>query len=150
MTDATAMRKAEAAEYQTKVADCVSAAAILEKASALLSKYYARLNEDKKLYYEASLVQEDPAPPATWDGEYQGQSEEVGTNIVATIDTIRDNTVKEEQSLHDAEATAQNEFENLIQTTKTAEAGAQSRLVTAKKQLAQKELELGEKRVDKE
>lgn len=147
MIEQTKERRKESQLNTESINDCVEAAAILQKASALLTKYYDQLSKQRKQYYDASFSQRDPAPPATWDSQYQGQSE---SSVIVLIETIRENTVTEEKSLHQTELEHQQDYEDLMQSIKDLEASEQTDLVTAKKNLATKQQELGEKRTDKE
>jgi len=150
MTDETANRRTENVEYQQKVAECVEAAAILKSATNMLKKFYDQFEKEKRSYYTTSLVQEEPAPPATWEGEYQDTRASSGGDIMSLLGTIHDNTVAEETALHRTEMEAQHSFEDFMQQLTSQNEEAQSALVTAKKSLAEKQLELGEKRAEKD
>merc|ERR1719230_1415716 len=80
MKEATDQRKTENLDYQELVANTSEARALLAKAIAMLEHYYATA------YKEATtaLVQEDPAPPETWEDGKIG-TEEKGTEAITML-----------------------------------------------------------------
>jgi len=135
----TKTRREENVVYQQAVADADEAAALLTKAIAALEKYYSSLQLEPR-----SLVQADPAPPATW-GNYTGQSTDA-TNVLSLLRFIHSETEKEEAALHTAEQTAQTSYEDSMTTLKTQESDLQTNLVTFQQSLAQAEKDLADKR----
>jgi len=154
MIDETKARREENVLYQTNIGDCVEAAALLDRAVKLLTKFYDQLEDEKAKYYASSLLQATPAPPSTWAdgpaGEYSGLRSEGGKDIVTELETLRDNSVAEETTLHTNEMTAQQSFEDSMTTLTGQDETTKTNLATAKKNLAKKELELGDKKTEKE
>ena len=57
---------------------------IFKGSPQVLEKYYAQLGAGA----EAALVQAGPEPPATWEGEYQGQSQKGGSKAGLQLGTV--------------------------------------------------------------
>lgn len=147
--DETAVRRTENEDYQENVANCHRATLILKKATTVLKKYYKKEEDKIKEALGDSFMQqkEDPAPPETWTGNYTGQSEG-GNNIITMLEFILSETEKEETAAHQAESEAQAAYEDSMLDLKSEQKTTQSSLVKAKKELADKLLELEDKHTD--
>jgi len=136
----TAERKEANVAYQTDIGHLVDSTKLLENAISVLSKYYAKIEQ-------SSLVQEDPAPPATWEGNYKGQSEQ-GGGAIGMLEFILKSTKEEEATAHKDENDAQIEFEDSMTQLKDEEGSMQETLARLQKELAEAEQTLIEKTAD--
>jgi len=136
----TAERKEANVAYQTDIGHLVDSTKLLENAISVLSKYYAKIEQ-------SSLVQEDPAPPATWEGNYKGQSEQ-GGGAIGMLEFILKSTKEEEATAHTDENEAQIEFEDSMTQLKDEEGSMQETLARLQKELAEAEQTLIEKTAD--
>mmetsp|Transcript_96605 Transcript_96605/g.273190 ORF Transcript_96605/g.273190 Transcript_96605/m.273190 type:complete len:746 (-) Transcript_96605:89-2326(-) len=141
----TKMRKEENRAYQQDVENLVEAERLLEKATAVLRRYYAKI-----LGSEGSLLQgaKQPTPPATWTGAYKGQSEHGGTDAVSMLEFILGETKKEEREAHEAEEQSQHGYEDSMQQLKGEEQRLEQSLASLRLSLAQAEKELLGKQAD--
>merc|ERR1719515_386359 len=119
----TAQRSESNLNYQTNIANIVEAEGLLEKAIKILKAHYKYLEEGES----ASLAQEDPAPPSTWEDEegvargFRGQSEK-GTQVIEMLEFILNESKKEEAMAHQDEEKAQHDFEDSMADLKKEEA----------------------------
>merc|ERR1712217_139896 len=107
----TKERKEDNVAYQKDIKNLVAAQELLERATSVLKKYY----EKKMKEMQEALVQtkrDDPAPPDTWEGAYEGQSKAGGTSAIEMLEFITKNTKKEEATAHSDEESAQHEYED--------------------------------------
>jgi hypothetical protein len=140
----TTQRAEENVAYQADVKNLVEAEDLLDKAITILSKYYADLA--KRMSESNALVQEDPAPPKTWD-TYEGQSSK-GNDAVSMLKFILTETKKEETTAHSTEEKAQATYEDSMTELKKQEAESQSSLIKLNEDLATAEKTLIEKKED--
>jgi len=91
-------RKAENTAYQADIRNLVAAKGLLTNAIKVLQVYYDKV--------DAQFLQEDPAPPDTWKGDYKGQSDQ-GGNVIGMLNFILKETEKEETEAKAAEDKAQ-------------------------------------------
>jgi len=144
-SDETDARRAEHQDYQENVANCVEADSILRKAIHALEEYYKK---EADAFDEAlGFIQQDPAPPETWTGDFKGQKEG-GHNVVGMLESILADTGREEDAAHSSEQASQVAYEDSMETLKKEEADTREGLAKKKKQLAEAKLELMEKRED--
>jgi len=143
-TSETATRREENTAYQEDIANTVESERLLKKAITVLDKYYAKI-----LARMESLAQmkEDPAPPATWEGAYSGQST-AGNQVIEMLQFILSEAEKEEAAAHQSENTAQIAYEDSMATLKSEEASLQESLATLQESLAEAEKSLLEKQTD--
>jgi len=158
----TADRKESNAEYQKNIANLVSAQALLERAVAVLRKYYASI--ESKLEGGAApttLLQAtkkepsatEPAPPETWEDTYSGQKAQAhdgDTSAVGMLNFIITNTKTEESDAHTAEAADQHAYEDDMAQLKQTEGTLEGELAELKGTLARERKELLEKERDLE
>jgi len=144
-SDETDARRAEHQDYQENVANCVEADSILRKAIHTLEEYYKK--EADALDEALGFIQQDPAPPETWTGDFKGQKEG-GHNVVGMLESILADTGREEDAAHSSEQASQVAYEDSMETLKKEEADTREGLAKKKKQLAEAKLELMEKRED--
>jgi len=130
----TAERQEANKAYQADVKNLVAAEAILENAIKVLRKYYDKFE---------SLLQssEDPAPPKTWEGDYEGQSKD-GGNAVTMLQFILKETKQEESAAHDEEEKDQADYEDSMQELKNEQAQLEKSLGDLQEKLATSEEEL--------
>jgi len=148
--DETEARREENQAYQEVIANCMSAKAILERAISALSQYYKAAAKKAAEDEELGFVQrQDPAPPATWEGEYTGQSS-TGKKVIGMLEDLLAETGKEADTAHGDESTAQGEYEDSMVELKDAEKQTKEDLAKNKEELAKKKVELENKRVDLE
>eukprot|EP00428_Durinskia_dybowskii_P037026 CAMPEP_0170261262 /NCGR_PEP_ID=MMETSP0116_2-20130129/30511_1 /TAXON_ID=400756 /ORGANISM="Durinskia baltica, Strain CSIRO CS-38" /LENGTH=791 /DNA_ID=CAMNT_0010512325 /DNA_START=33 /DNA_END=2407 /DNA_ORIENTATION=+ len=149
-------RREENIAYQKDISNLVEAEKLLERAIVVLRKYYAKISAEIKA--EMSLVQsrkarnanrDDPAPPATWEDKYKGQSEAGGTDAISMLEFILTNTKKEETQAHSDEQDAQHAYEDSMQNLKDEEKSTQKALADARDLLAQKELSLSQRQEER-
>merc|ERR1719386_596053 len=138
-TTETADRAEENRAYQTNIKNIVVAEDLLKKAVKVLKAYYDQFNKE-----EAEL-QEEPDAPDTWEGEYEGQSEQ-GGDVIKTLEFIAEETHKEETDAHSAEEEAQHDFEDSMQKLKDEQAELEKTLAKYQETLAEKVKELAEKK----
>merc|ERR1719253_2362586 len=132
--------------YQTDVGHLVDAEDLLARAIKVLTKYYDSIKE--KAEAEA-LLQDEPAPPSTWEGSYKGRSSG-GNDAISMLQFILDETKKEQSEAHKAENDAQHEFEDSMQECKDTEASLQKSLAQLHEDLAEAKKNLIEKKEDLE
>jgi len=143
--DETESRRAENKAYQETIGNCMSASSILKKAITVLDRYYKKMEE--KLEEELGFAQEDPAPPATWEGKYEGQSAK-GKDVIGMLEYILTETEKEATTAHDTELSAQHAYEDSMKSLKDEEELTQDSLAKNKEELAKKEQDLEAARTD--
>jgi hypothetical protein len=137
----TAQRLEENIAYQKDVKNLVEAQGIIKMALKVLNKYYDGLAE-KLAAGEAGFIQEDPAPPASWEnGKYEGQSKE-GGSVIDQLEFILDETHKEENEAHKDEETAQADYEDSMTALKDEQRKGEENLASLQDQLAEAEKEL--------
>jgi len=141
--DETKVRKEENALYIKNVERTAVAAEMLQRAIAVLEKYYAQLETNLK------LVQEDPAPPETWSGDFKGQSES-GNKVIDMLKFILKETEDEEAKYKEDEKQAQSDYEESMEELKKTEEELRKSLVKYQKELADAEKDLEMKKLDLE
>eukprot|EP00928_Gymnodinium_smaydae_P041589 TRINITY_DN28122_c1_g1_i1.p1 TRINITY_DN28122_c1_g1~~TRINITY_DN28122_c1_g1_i1.p1 ORF type:complete len:753 (+),score=189.42 TRINITY_DN28122_c1_g1_i1:46-2304(+) len=141
--DETADRRTENKAYTKNIADIVEAESLLTTAISVLKKYYDTLSLSQ--HGARGSSGEEPAPPATWDEAYAGQSGK-GRDAISMLEFILAESKKEEKAAHDSESASQQAFEDSMQALKDSAEGLATTLVDLKKSLAEKELELERKR----
>jgi hypothetical protein len=147
-TEETKTRTEENVAYQKDIKNLVEAESILKKAIKVLSKYYDSMEEQVKEGVGGAFMQtaqkEDPDAPDTW-GKYEGQSK-VGasedTGVIAQLEFILAETVKEENAAHKEEEDAQAEYEDSMIAAKKLEANQEKSIAKLKETLAEKIEEL--------
>jgi len=143
--DQTKLRRDDATTYRKGVGDCVEAESLMQTAVDTLKKYYADMQTAVDAELGGAFVQKKKQePPATWEGSYEGQSSQ-GTTVIEMIEAIIGENQKEEAALHDAEMTAQKDYEDSMAELKEEEKNLQTSLVDLKVVLAEKEVELQNK-----
>jgi chromosome segregation ATPase len=142
--DETKQRTEENVAYQADVRNLVEAEDLLDKAIIILAKYYDGLA--KRIADEKSLVQEDPAPPKTWD-TFEGQSKS-GNDAVSMLKFILSETKKEEMKAHTDEEKAQASYEDSMTELKKEQASSEESLVKLQENLATAQKSLIEKTED--
>jgi len=138
------MRAKENQAYQKDSASLVDAKDLLQRAIKVLTKYYDALREQHNPTTGSELLQNDPTPPPLWqDGTapYAGAGES-GTSAISMLEFILENTKKEEHASHEAEATAQREYEDGMGGLKGEEHRLEESLVSLRATLAAKEKDL--------
>ncbi|CAK0806916.1 unnamed protein product [Prorocentrum cordatum] len=140
MKEATDQRRTENLDYQGLVANTSEARALLAKAIAMIESYYAAA------YKEATAaLQEDPAPPETWEDGKIG-TQEKGTEVVTMLKFLLGEVEKEESSAHQTEQKAQSDYEGDMTQLKQTEADLQDALAGLQEELAEAEKTLVNKR----
>jgi hypothetical protein len=142
--DETKTRREENQVYQETVGNCDEAATLLTEAIAVLKKYYAALDSQLKA---ASLIQKQPSPPETWEGDFGGQSEK-GNSAIDMLEFILSETEAEMKAAHDAESKAQQDYEDSMTSLTKEETDLQDALVNLQEDLAKAKEELLGKRED--
>mmetsp|Transcript_82061 Transcript_82061/g.166124 ORF Transcript_82061/g.166124 Transcript_82061/m.166124 type:complete len:766 (+) Transcript_82061:65-2362(+) len=139
----TKERRAENALYQESMEHLVQAEELLTKAIAVLQKYYEQLAAEGS---GSTLLQATagPEPPATWEGDYQGQKSS-STDAVSMLEFILKNTKTEEDDAHSSELTSQQSYEDSMSGLKDAEATLQKSLKEAQLSLAETKKQLESK-----
>jgi len=143
----TLARSGENMAYQKNIKNIVEVQDILKKAVKVLKKYYAQFDEKE----EAELLQEEPAPPTTWEGEegeskgYAGQRG-AGGEVLGMLDFIIKESGTEEETAHKDEEESQTAYEDSMQTLKDEQAKFEKSLAELQETLAEKEKTLFETR----
>jgi len=145
--DETKVRNEENALYQKNVEHTAQAAKMLQKAIAVLEKYYAQLEKEKEK--ELELAQEDPKPPETWDEGYDGQGEQ-GNKVIEMLKFVLKETEDEEAKYRADEKQAQSDFEDSMEELKETEEELRKSSVKYRKELADAEKDLVMKQEDLE
>merc|ERR1719399_845342 len=144
----TAQRAEENKAYQMNVKNIVAAEGLLHKAIKVLKAYYDQFEKEE----EKELLQEDPAPPETWEDEeeqggYAGQRE-AGGDVITMLEFIAKETKKEETETHKDEEEAQHSYEDSMAELKSEQAKLSETLAQLQDELAEAEKELFETRED--
>jgi hypothetical protein len=143
--ETTADRKEASTAYQKDVSNIVEAERLVETAVAVLKKYYAKILKSEE---GAALVQTRQEPPATWENDsYKGQSGQ-GSDAISMLEFILEESKKEESLAHKDEADSQKQYEETMDELTTQEREKEESLSSLRKLLAEKELELLEKKSD--
>mmetsp|Transcript_31663 Transcript_31663/g.73951 ORF Transcript_31663/g.73951 Transcript_31663/m.73951 type:complete len:760 (+) Transcript_31663:45-2324(+) len=133
----TSMRKTENLAYQKDANNIADAAALLKEAVRILTNFY---NENQAGSGGAELVQEEPAPPDTWDtAPGQGQQ---GQNVIQMLEYILGETEKEGNAAHADEEEAQHSYEDSMTQLKKSEAEDMSLLAGLREDLAEAKQEM--------
>jgi len=146
----TKARREENIVYQKNVKNTAEATELLQTGIAALEKYYSDLKEQQEK--ELELMQKkraDPEPPKTWSGSYKGQSDQ-GNKVLEMLNFVLKATADEETAHHDAEQTAQADYEDSMAALKKAEEELQESLVKSQEELAEAEKSLVIKRQELE
>eukprot|EP00811_Abedinium_folium_P006949 NODE_1640_length_2413_cov_4.852581.p2 GENE.NODE_1640_length_2413_cov_4.852581~~NODE_1640_length_2413_cov_4.852581.p2 ORF type:complete len:477 (-),score=175.25 NODE_1640_length_2413_cov_4.852581:116-1546(-) len=139
----TETRETEHAEFKRAEAAQVQAAATFAEAIAVLKEYYGKLAAGQAaLAQRASAA--GPAPPATWDESYSGQSG-MGTSVIESLEYIMSETEKELQAARTAESESQDEYDEAMTSLSTAETDALAHKAKLENQLADVKLSIEEK-----
>mmetsp|Transcript_1130 Transcript_1130/g.2493 ORF Transcript_1130/g.2493 Transcript_1130/m.2493 type:complete len:751 (+) Transcript_1130:111-2363(+) len=140
---ATKSRTEENVAYQKDISTLVDAEALLEQAIKVLKTYYAKITDSALI----QVKKDDPAPPATWEDTYKGQSTG-GTSAIEMLEFILKDTKNEERQAHDDELEAQHSFEDLMIELKDSEKAMQESLASLQETLATTEETLHLKQTD--
>jgi len=115
---ATEQRKAENADFKATDADDKLAKETVERATGVLSKFYADNNlmlvQRQKVGHASSQQapgEAPPPPPPTFDAPYGGKTDEA-TSIVAILEMITQDIEKDIQHAQAAEDKSQQEFDD--------------------------------------
>merc|ERR1719316_2638629 len=115
----TASRAEENRAYQTNIKNIVVAEELLTKAIDVLKAYYKQFESEEEEKKE--LLQEEgdnePNPNETWEGDYEGQSEQ-GGKVISMLEFIKKETHAEEMDAHKVENEAQHSFEDEMKDLK--------------------------------
>jgi len=145
-------RTEESTAYQKDIANLVEAAALVDKAIHVLTKYYATVAKTLEapafVQVAKSAGRDDPAPPETWEDTYKGQSAEGSHSAIEMLGFLLKNTQAEEKMAQLDELAAQHDYEDSMQGLKSSEAELQETLVNLKATLAEKAKELQMKNED--
>jgi hypothetical protein len=138
--DTTADRKEANTAYQKDISNLVEAENLVEKAVAVLKKYYSKILKAEE---GAAFVQtRRQEPPTTWEnGSYKGQSA-AGGDAISMLEFILSETKKEEGVAHKDEADSQKQFEDTMTDLTTQEKEQETNLASLRELLAEKEQEL--------
>jgi len=126
----TSMRKAENAAYQKDANNIADAEALLKEAIRILTNFY----QQNEAAGNDGFLQEDPAPPETWDSAPGQRSQ--GTTVIQMLEYILTETEKEATAAHADEEAAQHTYEDSMAALKKSEADDMTNLATLKKDLA--------------
>jgi len=144
----TAQRAEENKAYQMNIKNIVTAEGLLHKAIKVLKAYYDQFEKEE----EKELLQEEPAPPETWEDEegqggYAGQRD-AGGEVIGMLEFIAKETKKEETEAHSDEEGAQHDYEDSMAELKSEQAKLSETLASLQDELAETEKTLGETRED--
>merc|ERR1719161_2985699 len=138
----TSERAEENKAYQINIKNIVEAESLLHKAIKVLKAYYDQFEKEE----EKELLQEDPAPPETWEDEegqggYAGQRD-AGGEVIGMLEFIAKETKKEETEAHSDEEGAQHDYEDSMAELKSEQAKLSETLASLQDELAETEKEL--------
>jgi len=147
----TELRTKENLAYQAEIDNLVRSKALLLSAIKVLTNYYQQLGDYAREAEEQVTVLpgETEARPGTWEKEkgYKGQSSK-GTSVIRMLTFIHEEVDREESLAHTTEKTAQHAYEDSMKGLKQGEANMQRSLEDLRRQLADTQQELLEKRDD--
>merc|ERR1719236_76075 len=118
----------------------------------LKKNHDAQVTETAQREEEKELLQEEPAPPETWEDEggqggYAGQRD-AGGEVIGMLEFIAKETKKEETEAHSDEEGAQHDYEDSMAELKSEQAKLSETLASLQDELAETEKTLGETRED--
>jgi hypothetical protein len=137
-------RKADTAQYKKAVKNLVEEQRLVTSALSVLQNYYAKILKVEEGV--SSLLQDEPAPPATWEAAYNGNKK--GTDAIGMLKFILQNSKTEELEAHSAEQSAQETYEQDMAAFQLEDKRLGNVLATLKETLASKEQELLERKSD--
>lgn len=147
----TTMRQQDNVQYQKNIAELTKAEALLKKATKVLKKFYKSL-DDKSGIEAAALLQhiEGPKPPSTWDGAYEGQSDDAESDggAIGMIKIILEQTQRQNTEAHKEESEAQADYEDSMEKLTSEQKEQQKNMVSLKNALAKAEQESIDKKQD--
>jgi hypothetical protein len=147
----TEMRQQENVQYQKNVAELDKAEQLLRKAIKVLKKFYSSLNEKSGVSEAAFLEkQADPKPPSTWDGAYEGQSDDAmgEKGAIGMLKYIVTATKKENTQAHKDESEAQADYEDSMATLTKQQKDQEKNLIDLKTAMTKAEQEMIDKKQD--
>jgi len=136
----TKTRREDNLDYQQDVSTMSDCITTVEKAAEVLKEYYDA-QDNEQIGFLQTGTKEDPDPPATFEGAYKGQNEQ-GKKVMGLLADIVKATWKEESAAHDAEASAQHDYEDSMKSLTDSEAGLEETIAKLNKDLAGKEKDL--------
>jgi len=145
--DETSSRREENAVYQQDAKEAREAQKLISEAIGMLQTYYKKLKTALAQRKSKAKVMADPSPPATWQGNYSGQSEK-SSSVISMLEFILSETKKEEMTEHETEAEAQRSYEDRMAELKLSEKDLEASLVQSRQLLAEKEAELESKHAE--
>jgi len=133
----TTSRFEENTDYQANVKNLAAAQGLLSNAMKVLNAYYDTID---KSFLQANGMS-DPDPPATFEGNYKGQSDK-GGDVINMLTFILKETKQEETDAHSSEEKSQADFEDSMQALKDEQAKLEKSLADLQDTLAEKEQDL--------
>jgi len=141
----TTARREATSTYSQAITHSVEAQSLLATAVKVLVTYYNKIEKEEMSELGGALLQgkqkKKQEPPSTWEGSYSGQSSS-GNQVIDMLNFIAGEAKKEEDAAHQAELEDQQSYEDSMGNLKAEETSSQLSLVSLKKSLADKELEL--------
>jgi len=116
MAKATELREEEKATNAATVKDAQEAQTAVAQALTVLEEFYAKASE------ATALVQDDQAPPASFDEPYQGMGAENG-GVVGMLEVIQSDFARLESETEASEAAAQKEYDTFMSDSKIDKEG---------------------------
>jgi len=111
MEKATMLRGEEKDKNAATVKDAQEAQTAVAQALTVLEEFYAKASE------ATALVQDDQAPPASFDEPYQGMGAENG-GVVGMLEVIQSDFARLESETEASEAAAQKEYDTFMSDSK--------------------------------
>jgi hypothetical protein len=131
-------RKEAADVYAKDIKDLVEAQTLLVRAMKVLKSYYDKMEGGNDGTGSEKSMSDQPA---TWDGEYEGQSKP-GANVISMLEFIMAETKKEEAVAHQDEQGAQSAYENSMAMLVQQQRELMESIVQTKEALAEHEQDL--------
>jgi len=116
MEKATMLRGEEKDKNAATVKDAQEAQTAVAQALTVLEEFYAKASE------ATALVQDDQAPPASFDEPYQGMGAENG-GVVGMLEVIQSDFARLESETEASEAAAQKEYDTFMSDSKIDKEG---------------------------
>jgi len=153
LKEATELRAKENAEWKASDADDKAAAELVNNAKEVLASFYSDnklvLAQQAPYVYEAvEAGKAPPPPPTTWEAPYGGKTDEQN-GIVAILEMIHEDIVRDYQAADAAEKQAQADFDKYKEETLSAVKELEAAIAELTKVVGEKKQEVQDTKDEK-
>jgi len=120
--------------YVADVKNLAAAKSLMENAIKVLKAYYDQIDAG----FLQQMEGDSRKPPATWEGDYKGQSDK-GGDVIGMLQFILKETEQEETDANTAEETSVTEFDKSMTALKKEQGKKEESLTNLQDDLAEKE-----------